>query len=225
MKIGLAIFVKTPGLSPVKTRLAANIGKDQAEEFYRRSIKSTIAFSKKLEKHVVGLKVHWAIAEEDGLNHAFWNDFQNVSQGGGSLGERLSFVYNELLKKFDQVYFIGADSPHLDYLEMANLMNSHKENNFILGETSDGGFYLFGGHFPIPKELWMSVEYSQFSTCKDLSEKLSLISEIDYLPQGFDIDEVEDFKKYIDPNIELKNQLPEQIETINWIKENFLIQN
>jgi glycosyltransferase A (GT-A) superfamily protein (DUF2064 family) len=34
----LAIFVKTPGLSPVKTRLAEGIGQARAEAFYRLAV-------------------------------------------------------------------------------------------------------------------------------------------------------------------------------------------
>jgi len=38
MSVGLAIFAKTPGLSPVKTRLAASIGDEKACEFYQYSV-------------------------------------------------------------------------------------------------------------------------------------------------------------------------------------------
>lgn len=38
MSIGLAVFVKTSALSPVKTRLAAAIGADAALSVYRASV-------------------------------------------------------------------------------------------------------------------------------------------------------------------------------------------
>ncbi len=40
MSAAIAIFVKTPGLSPVKTRLAATIGEEKAKEFYLLSLKA-----------------------------------------------------------------------------------------------------------------------------------------------------------------------------------------
>jgi glycosyltransferase A (GT-A) superfamily protein (DUF2064 family) len=43
MKLPLAVFVKTPGLSPIKTRLAASVGEQKALEFYRRSLRVTEA--------------------------------------------------------------------------------------------------------------------------------------------------------------------------------------
>ena len=35
------VFVKTPGLSPLKTRLAKGIGKENAESFFKDSVKQT----------------------------------------------------------------------------------------------------------------------------------------------------------------------------------------
>ena len=37
-QVGLGIFAKTAALSPVKTRLAASIGKAEAEQFYHLSV-------------------------------------------------------------------------------------------------------------------------------------------------------------------------------------------
>jgi hypothetical protein len=37
MSGAIAIFVKTPGVSPVKTRLAANLGQENAEAFHLAS--------------------------------------------------------------------------------------------------------------------------------------------------------------------------------------------
>ena len=42
MKHGAAaIFVKTPGISPIKTRLAVGIGQANAESFYKMSCQAT----------------------------------------------------------------------------------------------------------------------------------------------------------------------------------------
>ena len=39
----LAIFVKTPGLSRIKTRLAAGVGDELAAEFYRLAVEAILA--------------------------------------------------------------------------------------------------------------------------------------------------------------------------------------
>jgi glycosyltransferase A (GT-A) superfamily protein (DUF2064 family) len=50
LSIALVIFAKTIGVSPVKTRLAAAIGKLNAEAFYRHSLFVTAEVVKKLLK-------------------------------------------------------------------------------------------------------------------------------------------------------------------------------
>ena len=40
IKTAVAIFVKTPGLSPLKTRLAAGIGNTAAQEIYNHCVKA-----------------------------------------------------------------------------------------------------------------------------------------------------------------------------------------
>ena len=56
MNIAIAIFVKTPGISPIKTRLAASIGQQKAEDFYRLSLKSLVSTLKEID-----ITPYWAV--------------------------------------------------------------------------------------------------------------------------------------------------------------------
>lgn len=216
MSIALAIFVKTPGLSPVKTRLATSIGQELAEDFYKRSLKATASIAQALRMKINTLDIFWAVAEVEGIQNEYWKDFKVVGQGSGSLGERLSFVYEELRKEHDFVFFIGADSPHLDYLKLLDAFQTLDRNKFIIGATDDGGFYLFGGALPINKSIWSSVEYSVDTTCLDLCEKLNKLADISYINKDFDIDQLDDFCKYDDPTFNTEHLLPEQKNIIEW---------
>ncbi|HEV8692715.1 MAG TPA: hypothetical protein VGQ93_00795, partial [Lysobacter sp.] len=62
MTVGLAIFVKTPGYSPVKTRLAADCGRAYAEAWYRRAA-AAVASVAKIAADREGIAVYWAVAE------------------------------------------------------------------------------------------------------------------------------------------------------------------
>lgn len=218
MSIALAIFVKTPGLSPIKTRLAAAIGREQAEEFYKRSLKATDAMLCSVKEKIPDLDIYWAIAEETGLKSEYWQSFKSIGQGAGNLGDRLSFVYDELISIHESVFFMGADSPHLDFLEMVDAIKAFTSNQFVLGETDDGGFYLFGGRGPISRSIWTSVEYSVATTCLQLSQGLKTLGEIKFAKKSFDIDQVEDFLKYNETNFSKNNLLPAQLELIEWSK-------
>lgn len=207
MRTALAIFVKTPGVSPVKTRLAASIGKKNAEEFYINSLVVTAEIARDLQKKTSNLEIFWAIAEEESLNNEIWHDFRKIYQGSGDLGDRLGNVYKELKNQFDFVCFMGADSPHVlvKNLETGiNKLQQGPKEKFVVGNTEDGGFYFFGGSLKIKKELWKSIKYSTNTTSSELCEKLTEFGFVEYISKSFDIDELTDLKKYKD--IDLKSE-------------------
>ena len=89
MKKGcIAVFAKTPDLSPVKTRLAQTIGKDKAKEIYTLCVESVQAVLQEI-KHP-GWDIRWALAEEEAGNTEFWHHrpFEKFWTGEGELGDR-----------------------------------------------------------------------------------------------------------------------------------------
>ena len=73
MKGALVVFVKTPGLSPVKTRLAKGIGSENAKTFFVKSVKAVESIAHRiLKNNDVDCHPHWAVAENDGLSHELW---------------------------------------------------------------------------------------------------------------------------------------------------------
>ncbi|MBC7539565.1 MAG: DUF2064 domain-containing protein [Bacteriovorax sp.] len=215
----IAIFVKTPGVSPVKSRLAADIGKEKAEEFFNLSLKATQAVVIEAIKKGEGkIEAYWAVAEKDTLHHPLWNSFKTISQGNGELGERIATVYSKLLKNHKKVFLIGADLPHLDYKTLLRAQYKlNSSSGFVLGETEDGGFYLFGGRSIIERAVWTSIPYSSGQTSFELKKKLGE-KNFNFLEKNFDIDYEEDLMKLL--TISLEDLLPEQIDVINWLQEN-----
>lgn len=218
----LAIFVKTPELSPVKTRLAASVGPEKSREFYERSLVATRSLAKKMKENIPGLQVYWAVAERAGVSAERWADFPVIFQGEGGLGARLDFVYRELLSRHQFVCFIGADSPHLysHDLEQGILITAKNlRNKFVIGETLDGGFYFFGGSFPVPPGAWVSVEYSTVNTSSQLISALHQVGKIEFIRKNFDIDTGEDLNRLREESFSKAVELlPEQVDLINWIR-------
>lgn len=221
MKVALAVFVKTPGMSPVKTRLAKSTSSEFASEFYERSIMATSAFVKDLQEKVNSLELFWAVAEEQGAASAYWLDHKKVYQGEGDLGTRLNKVYGELINEYDAVFFMGADSPHLSSTYIAEMILQfllNPEYEFLLGNTSDGGYYFFGGKRPILNPVWLNVRYSSTNTSLDFSANLREHGKIFYLNENFDIDEKNDLEKYSAAKFSTAELLDEQKKLIEWIK-------
>lgn len=219
MRIALAIFVKTPGISPVKTRLAASIGKKNAEEFYVNSLVVTADLARILKERFSNLDIFWAIAEEKSIDENIWQDFNRVYQGVGALGVRLANVYDQLKNDYEHVCFIGADSPHIPlsfFSEGIMKIAQGPKEKFIIGNTADGGFYFFGGSQKFPRESWEKIQYSTNKTSENLCEELIKYGFVEFIKESFDIDELKDLKKYKGIDLNSDNLLIGQKSLIKW---------
>ncbi|MBI4405214.1 MAG: DUF2064 domain-containing protein [Deltaproteobacteria bacterium] len=222
----IAIFVKTPGLSPIKTRLAETIGKSAAQDFYRLSVAATRAQVRKLVEYDPTLTPYWAIAELDALNHEMWSGCAQVAQGEGNLGQRLAHVYNEVLKQHSFVLLVGADAPHLPYANLISAAESLRQKDhppddvpsFVLGRCDDGGFYVIGGNISIPVSVWLEVPYSATDTADKMRDALCRFGAVAELPQSFDIDTEGDLKKLAQITFNEQTLLPEQLAVYRWAK-------
>lgn len=216
----LAIFVKTPELSAVKTRLAVSLGAARAKRFYELSLIATRAIARDLQKNTANLRVYWAVAELAGLDAKRWASFPTVAQGVGSLGSRLNFVYQNLLKDHAFVCFMGSDSPHVSVEDLNDGILTTAQNKgkkFVVGEALDGGFYFFGGSTPIPRHVWHGVNYSTDQTANQLITRLSEFASIEQIKKNFDIDTAEDLRRYANLSTSSGAFLPEQLDLIRWV--------
>lgn len=215
----VAIWVKTPGLSPVKTRLAATVGIKAAEEFYRLSAQAVGAVVRQAVRASPELLTpYWAVAEEAALNHPFWRGFPTVYQGEGGLGTRLSHVYDTLLRRHPWVIFIGADAPQITPKLLRNAVcKLTTSGDFVLGAAEDGGFYLFGGSKPMPRDIWEQVPYSVSETAQMLADRLRQIGYIQYVPALFDVDTAGQLVKLKSELARKRDLLPEQSDLLTWL--------
>lgn len=190
----IAVFVKTPSLSPVKTRLAKDIGAARAEEFYKLSVAAVkeIVTSACIES---GSIPFWAVAEPLQDCGFYWKDFEIVEQGSGGLGDRLSHVYGALKKKFDIVTLIGADAPQISSLVLtrpAELLAHKMESSAVIGPADDGGFYLFSSNAELTEAVWKKTTYSTSETLKELLANLWSLHQISMFQALTDVDTATD---------------------------------
>jgi len=228
MKGAIAIFAKTIGLSPVKTRLAKDLGKEFAEEFYRLSLNATKEIIDNIIQNNGTITPYWALAEEEAYNNEYWNDYDILWTGEGDLGNRLNSIYSTLLKKYDYVIMIGTDSPQLEpkvILNAIERINADK-NSCIIGPCNDGGFYLFLSAKPISEGIWTNVTYSKDDTLSNLAKQLENNGlNINYLPHYGDVDIINDLEPLMNDFYENKNLLPNQQILYSWLisnKEKFI---
>ena len=198
-KCALAIFAKTIGLSPVKTRLAQSIGQTKAEAFYQYSQQEVCQTAQ--ESRVVSnqqIDLHIAVAEAEAIQHQYWQAYQHFQilwTGEGNLGDRLHHVYSHLKQKYSSVIIIGTDSPQLESDLLFDVCHHLCQNpqEVIIGASVDGGFYLFGSAIDLPDFVFTKVVYSQSDTLQQLVHQLDLQKiPIHYLKTELDVDTLDD---------------------------------
>ena len=216
MKPALAIFVKTPGFSPVKTRLAVALGTVAATQFHQLAAAATAAVVRVSQPH---LTPYWAVAEVDPAAGAAWSGFAQLWQGEGDLGERLHRVYAQLQARHGRALLIGADAPQLTpaVLRGALAVLDDADTPFVLGEAADGGFWLVGGRAPIARSVWLGVSYSQTDTATQLRATLTPFGNIAVLPILTDVDDAADLPALVQALDALPDPLPAQRALRDWL--------
>jgi len=214
----LAIFVKTPGLSPLKTRLAADIGASAAEQFHRLAAAAVADVAR-----AVGdcLTPYWAVAERDALTPAHWPGFPRLWQGEGTLGDRLHTIYTALQARHRGVLLTGADVPQMtvDLLRQALDALQSASAPFVIGGAKDGGFWLFGGRQPLPAALWTGLRYSRTDTAAGLRRALAAHGTVTDVAALTDVDHAADLPALRAALAALGAPRPAQLHLRHWLTQ------
>ena len=216
----IAVFVKTPGLSPIKTRLSAGLGAQKSEDFYRLSVAAVAATVAEVALST-GVHPYWAVAEADALAHPLWQQFPRLWQGDGNLGSRLARIFDELHDQYSVVVAVGADAPQIKstVLEttLLRLLDPRGRIAHALGRCYDGGFYLVGSKLRLSRTTWAGVTYSTTSTADQLIENLKLTGEILELNCLTDVDEIENLFALREELLALSYSTAEQSAILEWL--------
>lgn len=214
MSSAIAIFVKTPGLSPIKTRLARHLGQPDAEEWHRLA-----ATCVGTSADATGLPVYWAVAEQDGMQNPLWQALPRLSQGEGSLGARMHRVHTEIVQRHGAGILIGADLPQIEsrHLETAASWLDAPDARHVLGPARDGGFWLFGANRSLAKATWESVTYSRCDTAARFMDAVDAPC-WEFLESLTDLDQAADLPSVRDELESVTDPSPEQLALIRWIE-------
>lgn len=215
MSGGLAIFVKTPGLSPIKTRLAATRGTAFAEHWHRLASAAVASVVQRFIERS-GWTAYWAVAEADGL--ASWSGFPCLLQPEGGLGSRMAGIHRELLDRHGRAVLIGADSPQLTaaHLHAADRALD-EDSDHVLGPAEDGGFWLLGSRQPIDALTWVAVRYSQPDTGSRMHAALTEHARCRLLDRLRDVDTAGDLGPLLGDLQTLRSPTATQAALASWL--------
>lgn len=218
MTVGVAVFVKTPGHSALKTRLAAGLGTTLAAAFHLRGA-AAVAEVIETAAQRRALRGYWAVAEEDAIAANAWVGFPPLAQGEGGLGARMARVHEALIERHGAALLVGADAPQIDpdaLVRAAEWLESDAPR-LALGPARDGGFWLFGSNKTIEQTRWDSVEYGREDTAARFREALEGSGEWLRLGRLSDLDRAEDVPIVAAELAALANPLPRQRALAGWL--------
>ena len=188
----LIIFVKNPELGKVKTRIAKTAGNERALQIYIELMKHT-------RKIALATDASRLLFYSQEINRADdWSneDFQKHLQVETDLGGRMSAAFAEAFKSHDKVVIIGSDCASLTPKIVQEAFDALDKNDFVVGPTFDGGYYLLGMRNFQPS-VFENVEWSTESVFPTTIERINALDASYHLTERLsDIDFEEDWEKY-----------------------------
>ena len=186
----IIVFVRNPELGRVKTRLAKSIGDQAALETYK-------ILSKHTSKIISEIDSDQLIFYSDKIqDNDIWTatNCKKQIQTKGDLGQKMlaAFQYGFSLG-YQKILIIGSDLYSLRPKHIESAFEQLENYDVVIGPALDGGYYLLGLNFIIPKIF----KQKQWSTSSVLKETLSDLKEfnVNLLEPLNDIDTYEDLKK------------------------------
>lgn len=213
----IAVFVKTPGLSPIKTRLAKTIGQQQAERWHELA---AMAVAEVATQADIG-PVYFAVAEKEGLTHPLWSDHETLAQCDGDLGQRMAEIQRTLVQRHGAGLLLGADTPQIEATELikAHQWLSEIAPRQIIGPTSDGGFWTYGTNRLIELAKWESVSYSLSTTRVSFEAAMQDVGDWLHLSLKTDVDEGRDLSQARAGLLAIEHRSPNQKALLNWLEQ------
>ena len=219
-------FAKTPGLSPLKTRLEKTKGAAFALTFYELSVACVAEVLQTLQSKNPNVQTNWLLAEKTALAHPFWQRPELILesaqlQSEGNLGDRLADAFKKNTVSGSRLGVLGTDLPQISVGLLENALTQLEyDADFVIGPSRDGGFYLLLSRKSIEPQIWTSIHYSEESTRAQLTAQLKKIGSVTELETLSDVDEESDLKPAIQELQKLKHSkgmLPAQERLLEFL--------
>jgi glycosyltransferase A (GT-A) superfamily protein (DUF2064 family) len=193
-------FAKTPGLTPAKTRLAAEIGTNLTEQLYPLMIGRCLELMKEFRE----FQPFIAVNEAEGVTSQIWQGLPTYLQVTGSLGKKLLEAEQFFLRSYQSICFWGTDSPSITLKHFKEVDHALKSHSTVIIPANDGGFVLYASRRPLSEGAWESVQYSKSDTLDQLRRFLP--TDTFFLPALSDLDTKSDIESVLHEMLENQDQ-------------------
>jgi len=187
----LLVFAKVPRPGTVKTRLARTLGDAAATVAYRRMGRLIVDQLAEAPAQMI-VCFDPPDAEEEMRRWLGPAPKDYIPQGHGSLGERISRMFQAAFARGERAVVVGTDAPSVDSATIVRALDALETADVVLGPSRDGGYYLMGLRKHRP-ELFRSIPWSTsavFERTRAQARQMGL--QVTYLEVQSDIDTADD---------------------------------
>ncbi|MFO0563509.1 MAG: TIGR04282 family arsenosugar biosynthesis glycosyltransferase [Polyangiales bacterium] len=191
----VVLFAKEPSPERSKTRLAPSLSAEQRRSLAEAMLDDKIAQVSAID--AIKPVLAWDPLDAEARMRARCSDrWALVSQGGGTLGERLSRVCDALFHTgFSAVILIGSDSPTMPPERITRALALLEARPVVIGPADDGGYYLLGLATRAPS-LFEDIEWSTERVFEQTLAKIHAENlAYEALPSQYDVDVPEDLAR------------------------------
>lgn len=202
--VSLVQYAKWPRLGKVKTRLARDVGNEQALRAHQaltQNVNDNLAvLASRLEQGQLILAFdHLPDTEQLSSPSAFSalraDAFQ--LQVGESLGDKMATTFTSLLSSCEKVVIVGSDCPSADsdYIEAA--LEALNDVDIVFGPADDGGYVLIAAKV-FDKQIFNGVEWGAELVLQQTLENIQQ-SGLTYrlLEERWDVDDMAGYERWL----------------------------
>lgn len=197
MNSTLLFFVKFPQNGAVKTRLAKDIGADQAAALYRCFVLDMLETLARIPQRIC---VCYA-PEQPEQRYKEWlgSDYAYMAQQGADLGERMKNSFCHAFEQgIEKVVLLGSDLPDLPSHCVQEAFERLDTHDSVIGPSHDGGYYLIGfRQDAFLPEAFQGIQWSQSSVYQQTIHTLKTHAQTFFiLPAWNDIDNLTELRQW-----------------------------
>ena len=185
----LIVMLKEPRPGRVKTRLARDIGKTAAANWFRHQSQALLRnLSQDPRWNIVA-----SVSPDPAIHSRVWPPtLSRIPQGSGDLGERMRRALVQCSP--GPTVLIGGDIPGVSKSHINRAFTLLKRRDVVLGPATDGGFWLIGvkGAKPLPTALFQNVRWSSKHTLQDTMKSIGTGHSIGLTDTLSDVDTLQD---------------------------------
>lgn len=185
----LLIFTRNPEFGKVKTRLAKDLGDENALKIYKLLLQHTVQTTQNIQ---ADKQVHYSVRVR---NADYWDEniFSKKQQEGTDLGERMNFAFKKGFEEgYKNIIIIGSDLYDLLPKDIEKAFQELEKHDYVIGPAEDGGYYLLGMN-SLNSNLFKNKKWGTSSVLEDTLANLNG-SSVKLLKTRNDIDILDDIK-------------------------------